>query len=406
MNTKTIVIALLLLGVAITKADPALSVDTVDSAQLKCLLSISLQQTTKGRLLGKDIARGDRRSGGVTKIAAVSPFGASPDKIAREDKKSGGMVRIASSAPGTGGSKIVRGDKKSGGDVKIAYVSPRASGDKIVRGDKTNGGNIKIAALGVNRAIFIINDKAKKAQIILASPGLGATKAKIVRTDRNKSVNIRLASTDAPQAFGAHAKKYKIKHDRGDKTPSPVIKLSSAQATPKVEKKTKLGKKIDNFLSYLPFLSKEIQDKVESCKLDLTKAFSRCEAENGVGKCEKTPTGAQRTCPEGTKKFGCCLCSVECPAGFEEKDYYCVKPEAKKSVTYATKDECENLAKSACESWVGAFWVPKCTQGFRRLGADQCIPLCPVGWTDSGRLCFKPKSTSLGAPFNWIPSDN
>lgn len=167
MNTKTIVIALLLLGVAITKADPALSVDTVDSAQLKCLLSISLQQTTKGRLLGKDIARGDRRSGGVTKIAAVSPFGASPDKIAREDKKSGGMVRIASSAPGTGGSKIVRGDKKSGGDVKIAYVSPRASGDKIVRGDKTNGGNIKIAALGVNRAIFIINEKAKKAQIIL-----------------------------------------------------------------------------------------------------------------------------------------------------------------------------------------------------------------------------------------------
>mgnify|MGYP000712292992 CR=1 FL=1 len=353
MNTKTIVIALLLLGVAITKADPALSVDTVDSAQLKCLLSISLQQTTKGRMLGRQIARGDRRSGGVTKIA---------------------------SAP------------------------PSASGDKIVRGDKTNGGNIKIAALGANRAIFIRNDKAKKANIILASPGLGASKTKFVRTDRN--INIRLASTNSPQALGAHAKRYKFKRDRGDKNPSPVVRFSSAQATPKVEKKTKLGKKIDNFLSYLPFLSKEIQDKVESCKLDLTKAFSRCEAENGVGKCEKTPTGAQRTCPEGTKKFGCCLCSVECPAGFEEKDYYCVKPEAKKSVTYATKDECENLAKSACESWVGAFWVPKCTQGFRRLGADQCIPLCPVGWTDSGRLCFKPKSTPLGAPFNWIPSDN
>ena len=165
-------------------------------------------------------------------------------------------------------------------------------------------------------------------------------------------------------------------------------------------------KPVSDLLVLYEFLSADAKAKIAACQLNLNPALARCEAQHGPGSCEVNGLYAQKKCPAGTKKFGCCVCASECPAGFDEKDVYCMKPLAKKSAQFSSKDECTTVAQAACERWVLEFWVPVCTAGFRRVGADQCIPMCPEGWQDSGRICFKPIINRLTAPYTWIPSDN
>ena len=165
---------------------------------------------------------------------------------------------------------------------------------------------------------------------------------------------------------------------------------------------------VGSTMLYFPFLSKAVQDKIKKCGLNLNPALQRCELDNGKGNCQLTDIGAQKKCSAGTKQYGCCLCAVECPdtVNYEDNGYYCTKKSFPKSPMYQSKEECENLQKTTCESWVGAFWVPKCKAGFRRVGADQCVLMCPSGWTDSGRICFKPGTSPLGTPYNWQIADN
>ncbi len=161
-----------------------------------------------------------------------------------------------------------------------------------------------------------------------------------------------------------------------------------------------------NLAALYPFLTQAAKEKIATCQLNLAPALKRCESANGVGKCETDLVFAQVKCPAGTQRFGCCVCSTPCPAHFEERGYYCYKPNPKKSLQYANKELCETSTKTECEQWTLDFWVPKCLDGFRRVGADQCIPTCPEGWVDSGRMCFKPVSQRLGAPFAWTVADN
>lgn len=163
---------------------------------------------------------------------------------------------------------------------------------------------------------------------------------------------------------------------------------------------------VANLLNYLPFLSAATRAQMAACKLDLSKALTRCEAVHGKGNCDQTETGAQKKCPTGLKRFGSGLCTVSCPKNFEEMGYYCLKNQFPKSAMFDSKKLCEERESTACESWVGAFWVAKCNIAFKRVGANQCVLRCPDGWTDSGRICFKPSTSTLGAPFNWIITDN
>lgn len=154
------------------------------------------------------------------------------------------------------------------------------------------------------------------------------------------------------------------------------------------------------------FLATEAKDRIKTCGISLEGALKRCEAAHGSGNCETETMYAQKKCPSGLKRIGCCTCATACPEGFDEKALFCMKPAAAKSPQYNSQSDCENLTKKGCERWVLDFWVPKCNSGFTRVGADQCIALCPEGWNDAGRHCMKPTTVQLGAPFTWEARDN
>lgn len=35
-----------------------------------------------------------------------------------------------------------------------------------------------------------------------------------------------------------------------------------------------------------------------------------------------------------------------------------------------------------------------------------CVPVCPLGWKDEGKRCFKPGTFHNGNPFNWTYGDS
>ena len=163
---------------------------------------------------------------------------------------------------------------------------------------------------------------------------------------------------------------------------------------------------VSNLLAMYQYLNEDAKSKIKACNLNMAKALARCEAANGAGACEVDGFFAQVKCPAGTVKVGHHACATACPAGFEDKGYFCYKPAPFKSAQFKTQKECETTNSFGCEQWTLEFWVPKCKDGFRRIGADQCVPMCPDSWTDSGRMCFKPVVKRLSAPFGWTVADN
>ena len=223
--------------------------------------------------------------------------------------------------------------------------------------------------------------------------------------DHGKDKREKKEDKKAEKMHGKKEDKKEIKTPKS-KIAAPRAEFSDKKRpeAPAVDFKQVVG----STMLYFPFLSKAVQDKIKKCGLNLNPALQRCELDNGKGNCQLTDIGAQKKCSAGTKQYGCCLCAVECPdtVNYEDNGYYCTKKSFPKSPMYQSKEECENLQKTTCESWVGAFWVPKCKAGFRRVGADQCVLMCPSGWTDSGRICFKPGTSPLGTPYNWQIADN
>ena len=163
---------------------------------------------------------------------------------------------------------------------------------------------------------------------------------------------------------------------------------------------------IQNLLVWYPFLGAEARGKIDACKLNLDAAVRRCEAVYGKGACEKATTYAQVKCPVGTTRYGCCVCAKACPPSFTEHELYCYKPASIKTLQFPTQKECETTSRRDCEQWVLDFWVPKCQTGFRRIGSDQCVAMCPEGTNDLGRMCTKSSITRLTAPYTWKSGDN
>lgn len=52
----------------------------------------------------------------------------------------------------------------------------------------------------------------------------------------------------------------------------------------------------------------------------------RCEKDNGVGNCEENGLIWYPKCKYGYHPVGCCICSPNCPSGWDDIGVSCTKP--------------------------------------------------------------------------------
>ncbi len=114
--------------------------------------------------------------------------------------------------------------------------------------------------------------------------------------------------------------------------------------------------------------------------LDLSGAVSRCEAENGGGKCEKWGAIIYPKCKEGYTSLGCCTCRPAVP-------------------------DCERLGLNkngqvdlSCAKAIKIASAPKigvCGEG-EEEDAGLCYKTCPAGYYGVGPVCWK------SSPLSWV----
>jgi hypothetical protein len=162
---------------------------------------------------------------------------------------------------------------------------------------------------------------------------------------------------------------------------------------------------VKTLLTQYDNLPSATQEKIQECKLDLTNAKNRCEGAYGNGNCEEiTPAAFQTKCDKYFKRVGCCHCAMECPEGYKEDDYHCIKPDQKKTTVFDSKAAC-TAANKTCEQR-GTKFTEVCGIQFKRVGIDNCLPVCPEGWHDEGKRCRKPADYRMAQPFLWQQGDN
>ena len=164
---------------------------------------------------------------------------------------------------------------------------------------------------------------------------------------------------------------------------------------------------VKTLLTQISILPAELQQKITACGLNLEPAKSRCEAVYGKGNCEKTTSASYQTkCEKLFKRVGCCHCAMECPIGYTEDDYHCIKPQQKKTTVYTTKADCQKAVSGVDCEQRGNKFTPVCGIQFKRVGVNHCIPVCPEGWHDEGETCRKPAVYRMAQPFIWEQGDN
>lgn len=164
-------------------------------------------------------------------------------------------------------------------------------------------------------------------------------------------------------------------------------------------------KAVTNLLKLYPSMNAADRAKIDKCKLNMEPALKRCKAAHQKD-CEAFGPLVNRKCTNPkTKLVDALYCSVECPKGYTDGMMLCWKPNSSKSDHFDTEAQCKTATKTTCEQWVLSFWVPKCGEGFRRVGADQCVPICPPGWLDQARFCLKPQYEARSSPMTWLPED-
>ena len=160
---------------------------------------------------------------------------------------------------------------------------------------------------------------------------------------------------------------------------------------------------IRNILTMYTALSQEMQTAVQACNLNLKPAMERCERSYGVGNCEQvTPSAIQVKCDSRFKRVGIAHCAQHCPQFWTENEYHCTKPASTQSVVYSSITSCPG---GQCEM-IGGSFVSLCAGGQKRVGLNQCVAVCPLGWHDEGARCRKPANYRLTQPFLWTLGDN
>ena len=107
-----------------------------------------------------------------------------------------------------------------------------------------------------------------------------------------------------------------------------------------------------------------------------------CERDHGVGNCETSGALIYPKCKENFHAAGCCVCSPDCPAGWEDIGVSCKKPVRNRGVGVAINSCPAGMEKD------GALCYPACNDGYTGVG-PVCWSQCPAGYQDDGGTCRK-----------------
>ena len=110
--------------------------------------------------------------------------------------------------------------------------------------------------------------------------------------------------------------------------------------------------------------------------------WDRCESIHGKDQCEWSGALIYPKCREGFHPVGCCVCSPNCPDGWDDIGVSCKKPMQNRGVGRAV-DSCP-----AGTERNGALCYPVCREGFVGNG-PVCWSSCPAGYVDDGATCRK-----------------
>ena len=125
-------------------------------------------------------------------------------------------------------------------------------------------------------------------------------------------------------------------------------------------------------------------DYIETCWV---KAYGRgagkvpdyCDEEH-----DKSGSRCYNPCQRGFSGNGD-KCWQDCPIyGFRDDGQFCYKQEPSYGRGVGQSDECVD-----CEKY-GALWYPKCDIAYHSVGCCVCSHDCPPGWNDIGISCKKP----------------
>lgn len=152
-------------------------------------------------------------------------------------------------------------------------------------------------------------------------------------------------------------------------------------------------------------LPSSLRSDIDSCKLNLAGALSRCEAAFGAGNCEAISGAAvSQKCPAGTMRQGCCKCVTVCDPTL----YYTTARGFCQHKTDLHQVPAMVAASAANGQTVVAglnLAVANCAAGFA-LNKFLCYRSCPAGTRAvGGNSCLKTSPTILGSPFAWTAGD-
>ncbi|CAK4457380.1 unnamed protein product [Aphanomyces euteiches] len=83
----------------------------------------------------------------------------------------------------------------------------------------------------------------------------------------------------------------------------------------------------------------------------------------------------------------------------------CTKPAAYgRGVGHIHEDKCKSQNSQGCEK-NGLLWYPKCKAGYHAFGCCVCTPDCPAGFNDDGAYCRKESYTRAGTIRSVCPAD-
>lgn len=121
-------------------------------------------------------------------------------------------------------------------------------------------------------------------------------------------------------------------------------------------------------------------------------------ARNG---CEQWGAFWYPKCDPNFHNVACCVCSPNCPSGWNDIGIACQKP----TYTRGTGVEATLTCQEGYEL-NGLLCYPKCKDGFHAVGCCVCSPDCPTGdgWVDIGVSCQKPsygRGVGIPAQLNW-----
>jgi hypothetical protein len=162
---------------------------------------------------------------------------------------------------------------------------------------------------------------------------------------------------------------------------------------------------IEKMLLTYSQITQRMRQDVDACGLRIMGAIERCEKVHGFGNCEAvTTTLANRKCPQGYVREGCCNCVADCnPNDFDTINRsFCQM----KNTLYVVPAiaPLDNSGTFTRKEGLGMA-IGGCPEGFT-INKFICYKTCPAGTTAIGAsTCLKNKPINVGAPFAWTAGD-